>query len=159
MSLADTRAAIVARLAAVPGIGVVHAYERFAADQKKFRDLYTGAPGLLQGWFVSLGGAREVSAVVGLATQVAGWRLQGFRAIDDDGASELAFAGLIEAAVAAFRADETLGGAVFDLSDATLGAGEKPTGLQLDKIEPVMFCGVLCHGARLSLTTSQQIRY
>ena len=87
MSLADTRAAIVARLAAVPGIGVVHAYERFAADQKKFRDLYTGAPGLLQGWFVCLGGAREVSAVVGLATQVAGWRLQGFRAIDDDGAS------------------------------------------------------------------------
>lgn len=158
MSDALVRAAVVAKLATVPGIGVVHDRERFAADQKKLRDLYTLDDKLL-GWFVSRNARREVSAFVGRNTIVSHWRIQGFKAMDDANSSETALAALIDAACDAFRADETLGGAVFEISDATLDDTSKPVGLQLEKTEPVMFCGVLCHGARLSLTTSHQISY
>ncbi len=157
--LANVRAAIVARLNTVAGIGRVHDYERFAADQKRFRDLYTTDDGLLLGWYVSLQSSREVGAVVGaVSTQTCSWRIVGFMALDDGAASEKQICALIETAQEVFRAEPTLGGVVWETSDAGQGEG-KPTGLQVEKIEPVMFAGMLCHNAHLSLVTTQQILY
>ena len=54
---------------------------------------------------------------------------------------------LIEAVRVAFRHDETLGGVV----ETTMSDGR--AGPQLDDSGPAMFAGVLCHHARLTLST------
>lgn len=148
--LATIRAAIVATLQSVPDVGRVYDRERFAKNEKEFRDLYK-AGDLLLGWHVRRRATRESSDALGRWTVTHEWQVRGFRALDDAGASELAFDGLIEATRDAFRADESLGGVV---DTTVLGDGpDDPAGLQLLESGPVMFCGVLCHGARLALFT------
>lgn len=159
MSLSAIRAAIVAKLAAVPDIGRVHNYERFAAHEKQFRELYATAEGRILGWHVRRVATREVSGAVGISMQVVTWRLTGVMALADAGASELAFDDRVEAVRDAFRADETLGGVVADICDLTAGEGEKEHGIQVERSEPVMFAGVLCHRVQLALTTSNPLQF
>lgn len=142
------RAAIVANMQTVPDLGQVHAYERFAKQDAAFRDLYKSGDRIL-GWNVRRVSTRETSAVMGRYHGQIGWRIRGFMSIDDAAASEQAFDSLIDALRDAFRADETLGGAV----ESTLNPSNDEVGLQLDDSGPVMFAGVLCHGCTLSLTT------
>ena len=63
--LAQHRAAIVALLASVPDIGIVHDRERYAANEAAFRDLYlyrSGTPeAQLRGWWVRRVGLLLVS--------------------------------------------------------------------------------------------------
>lgn len=150
MSLETVRAAIVERLAAVPGIGRVHEYERFAASETAFRTLYsyTGAdhkPRLL-GWHVRRAANAERRDDY-VHDEVITWRIRGFMALEDESASEIAFDALIEAVRAAFRADHNLAGACASTDYNDLA------GLQLDESGPVMFAGVLCHGVTLTLYT------
>lgn len=151
MSLDAVRAAIVARLAAVPGVGPVHEYQRFAANEAAFRRLYvhrdpaTGGE-RMQGWDVHRQAVLERRDDF-VHEEVTTWRLRGFMAIDDADASEHLFDALVEAVRAAFRVDHNLGGAVASTDH------QEFTGLQLDDSGPVMFAGVLCHGATLTLYT------
>lgn len=156
--LATVRAAIVAKLAAVAGIGIVQDYERFAANEKAFRELYQSGERIL-GWHVRRVAVREVCAVIGVGMEVASWRITGLHALNDAAASEKLLDDLVEDARAAFRSDETLGGTVSDLSDLTAGDGAKEFGLQQRASEPVMFAGVLCHRVILALTTSRALRF
>lgn len=142
------RAAIVATMQTVTGLGQVHAYERFAKQDAAFRDLYKSGDRIL-GWHVRRVSTRETSAVMGRYHGQIGWRIRGFMSIDDAAASEQAFDALIETLRDAVRADESLGGVV----DSTLDPDSGQVGLQLDDSGPVMFAGVLCHGCTLSLTT------
>lgn len=156
--LAAIRAALVAALAAVPGIGVVHDHERYAPDNSRLAALYvpTGEQ-QLRGWFVRRVRSRE--------TQVSGrhaithtWQIRGFMALGDSdtpgAASELAFDGLIEAVRDRLR-DHA------DLGPASLwpdGHDEAPEiGPQLIDSGPVLFAGVLCHACRLHLTTTHYL--
>lgn len=148
--LATIRAAIVAALGSVPNVGLVHSYERFAQHEKAFRDLYQSG-GQLLGWNVRRRATRESSDALGRWTVTHEWRISGFMALNDAAATELEFDDLIEAARDVFRADETLGGVV---ATTVIGDGpDDPAGLQLLESGPVMFCGVLCHSARLALFT------
>ena len=151
------RSAIVAALQAVPDLGVVHAYERFASHEKAFRDLYVQG-GKLLGWHVRRVATRETGSAVGLNQSVTQWRIGGLMALDDAGASELAMEHLVEAIRDRFRADETLGGVV--LSTGDLAQGESgPVGIQVEESGSAMFCGVLCHAVRLGLVTTSVIRF
>lgn len=147
---ATIRTAIVAMLAAIPAMGPVHSYQRYAKAEKDFRALYA-AGGPLLGWSVSRKGLWQSSPVLGRWTITQEWEVRGVMALNDAEASELAFDSLIDLAQEAFRADETVLGTV---STTVLGeADDDHAGLQLEESGPVMFCGVLCHGARLSLFT------
>lgn len=155
MSVADIRTAIVAKLEGIADIGVVQAYERYAADLAKLKTLYYSAThNAVRGWFVRRIQTAESGNVLSNTVERIRWRLVGVMALDDAAGSELVFDGLIEAIRDAFAADETLGGAVDQCADPDDGSGE--SGIQLDDAGPAMFAGVLCHMCRLRLTT---IRY
>lgn len=147
---AATRAAIVAALQAVPGIGAVHPFERYAATQSTLRNHYvvqTDAGEQLRGWYVRRLGFRVERNGAARPRVFTTWQMRGFMALADEAESELSFDALIDAVRAAFESDPTLGGAV----QSTLFEGAM--GAQLAASGPVMFAGVLCHAADLSLTT------
>lgn len=145
-----TRAAIVAVMRAVPEIGVVHPYERYAAEKTALRALYvvhTAAGDQLRGWYVRRLAARTTRNGTGRAVVQTSWHIRGFMALADAEQSEIVFDGLIDAVRRAIYDNPTLDGAVM----STLF--EKEAGAQLQASGPVMFAGVLCHSADLVLTT------
>ena len=119
------RTALAALLASVPDAGVVHSFEPYAKTQSEFAAAYV--------WTTFTLNAHT-------------WRITGYMALDDGGATELVFDELVEAIRLAYRLDPTLGGAA-QLSPAD-GAG-----IDVTDSKPVVFCGVLCHSATLQLTT------
>lgn len=157
MNVATIRTAIVATLSAVPDIGVVHAYERYASNLDQLKALYWSAPhNAVRGWYVRRPATSDTGLIHEGSVELIRWRIVGVMSLADAAQSELAFDGLIEAIRAAFRADETLGGVVDQCSVPQPGGGTGEAGIQLDDCGPAMFAGVLCHVARLALPT---IRY
>lgn len=147
-TLAEIRGAIKTRLQGVAAVGKVNDYERFAARDKEFQDLYKdAASGQIRGWNLHRQAKIETSGAVGRNVIVNRWTLRGFMALNDAAASAITFDNLVEAVCDAFRADETLGGVV--ASTVT----ENAAGIQVEESVPVMFAGVLCHSARLTLNT------
>lgn len=149
--LANHRTGLVAMLAAVPDIGIVHDEEPFARTQTEFQAKYlwqpVSGPAQLRGWFVRRATTREQELGIGRVHQVFGWDIQGFMALDPDNDSGKTFDDLVEAIRKAYRDDPTLGGV------AEIGPLGQVTGVQVPASGPVMFTGVLCHAARLQLQT------
>lgn len=157
MSLAQVRTAIVTRLAAVPDIGAVHAYERYAKDLAQLRKLYhSPSHGDVRGAWVRRVSTAETGNVFERTVEHVRWRLFLVRSLDDAGQSELGFEAVIEAVRGAFRPDDALGGLVDQCSVPAGGTSSGEAGIQVEDSGPAMFTGVLCHCARLSLNT---IRY
>jgi len=155
MSLATHRAALVALIQAVPNIGRVHAYQRYAREDSAFRAHYlhtlSGGAKQLRGWQISHVGVSETYVGVGRTLNEHNWVIRGYLALDDAAATELTFDDLVEAMRAAYRANPTLGG---------LATGEpigNEDGIQKRDAGPVMFCGVLCHSALLTLQTREYV--
>lgn len=152
MSLATIRTALCGLLAAVPNIGHVHAYERYAREEAAFRDLYVyqpaGEPKQVRGWHVRRVATREWTLGVGRTVRQHTWRVRGYMALADGQASELIFDSLVEALCDQVRADPTLGG-LCQQNPADGG----DDGLQVVDSSPALFCGVLCHTATLELST------
>ena len=146
MSLDDIRGAIVARLAGIQGIGIVHPFQCHAVAQSDFRRFYE-TDGKVLGWFVHRVSTAEREDTNTWNKVTHRWRIEGVMSLDDEAESEVAFDRLIEAVRDAFRHDETLGGVV----ETTMSDGR--AGPQLDDSGPAMFAGVLCHHARLTLST------
>lgn len=144
--LPTIRAAIVAKLSGIPDIGVVHEYERFARAEKDFRDLYADGD-RIRGWHIRRVATMEKSPAVGRWYTTHEWEIRGFIGLDDAGRSEIVFDGLIEAIRDAVRQDESLG------IDGCITVDTDTAGIQLVDSGPVMFGGVLCHSARLTLRT------
>lgn len=151
MSDIDTiRTAIAATMRAVSGVGLVHDRERYAHAQADLKRLYVQGE-TLHGWYVRRVSTQETTGAIGRSEVIHRWRLRGFLGFDDAAGSELAFDREIEALRDAFRADETLGGAVITtVADEGDGA---IAGLQVEDSGPVMFAGILCHAATLGLYT------
>jgi len=146
VSLATIRAAIVAKLNTVSGIGVVHDYERYASQAADFRTLYlTG--GQILGWHVRRVSVSSKFIAYGEWEETNSWEIRGYAGLNDADASEIAMDNLVEAIRAAFRADDDLGGVVDSCTTPDAA------GIQLTSSVPVMFAGVLCHGVLLSLRT------
>lgn len=152
--IATIRAAIVATLTAIPDIGVVHSHERYAKAEKDFRELYLAGERIL-GWNVRRTATRERVTDrddPDVRMEEHTWTLRGYMSLADAEASELAFDALIESVRAAFRADDTLGGTVYTC------VTDEAAGIQVVDSGPVMLSGVLCHSARLTLTTVSYIQ-
>jgi hypothetical protein len=147
----SARAAVFATLAAVPDIGIVYQYERFATAIDRLRAFYySPTHAQLRGWFIRRVQIADVSVVKPRRTVMERFQLRGFMALDDDAGSELLMQALVDAIRDTFRADPTLGGTISKQGALSPGAEQ---GVRLDDFGPVMFGGVLCHGVRLSLTT------
>lgn len=144
------RAGLVSLLRRVPGIGVVHEYERFSKDEKKFQALYV-RDGQLLGWHLRRGTVKESyfdSQVVRVRTR---WHIRGLAAMVDAKESELAFDDLVDQVRRIFRRfpelkNEEGKGYARTLTDEGAGAA-------VDESGPVMFAGALCHAVKLSLVT------
>lgn len=145
MSLETVRAAIVATLEGL-NIGPVHRYERYAATHSGLLALYT-ADGVLGGWYVRRVRTVETSPALGRYVEQIEWEIRGYMGLQDAAGTELLFDGEIEDIRDAFRADETLGGAV-----ATT-VSEAGAGIQVEDSGPVLSAGVLAHACRLRLIT------
>jgi hypothetical protein len=152
MSLETIRDAILTCHKSVASIGVVHAYERALTLENQLKALYvTEIDGeqTLRGWWWRREAVEERQINNLRHLVVTQWRCRGYVAINDAMASELVFDGLIEAMRTQFRSDQ---GLLSTTLQSPMG-DESPNGLQLLDAGPLMFCGVLCHSARLSLTT------
>lgn len=153
--LAQIRTAMVATVAAVPGAGVVHAYERYIRGDDKFKQLYLYTPpgGVqqLRGWWLRRVRTAESSPNVSPETRnVHTWHLRAFMALNDEAASELVFEEMVEAVRDALRADPTFGGVA---DQGPLNDGDNTDGAQVVDVGPVTFCGALCHSALLEMKT------
>jgi hypothetical protein len=147
MSVAALRTAIVARAAAVAGMGPVHDRERFIRDQAALKALYVSTfdeGERLQGWFVSWRAMRPTLPDERQDT----WVLVGYRAVDDASDSETEFATLADSVIQSFRDYDPLG----IPGVATLGDGL--AGPSLKGMDHVMFCAVLCHRIEIELITA-----
>lgn len=144
------REAIAAALESIPGIGRVHRYEPYAANDKTFRDLYL-TNGKLLGWHIRRLAFRQSQPIVGRWDVTAGWEVRGFMALGDSGESELIFDELLDLIGLRIRGDSALAPAVAALVSAD--GQEFGQGIALQESGPVMFAGVLCHSARLQLFT------
>jgi len=154
MSTTAIRTAIANRLLTVPGLGVLHRYERYAATEKALATLFMwqpptpGAAKELRGWFIRRVGRRVTEDTHTSDLVATDWQIRGFMALRDGVASELEMDGVTDAIIAAVKRDLSLGG----LLDATPPA-PRQVGAQLIESGPYMFGGVLCHGVRLDWTT------
>jgi hypothetical protein len=146
------RQAITDTLASVADIGVVHAYERYAADHARLKTLYYSTPhGAIRGWFIRRVATREVGILVPRYIEEMDWQLRGYIALDDAGESELVADALVEAVRNKFRTNPRLSDTV--QMQGPIGSRNK-RGPQLVDFGPASFAGVLCHAVRFDMTTS-----
>ncbi len=151
-TLDEIRAAIKAKIMAATALPAanVHDYERFTAEQARFRELYLYgvAPNQrIHGYHIRRIGTAERHLAVGRYVVDHSWQLRGFLGIEDADATEKAFDAEIETIRTAIRDDDTLGNLI-----ATC-INDSQAGVQVIDSGPVMFAGVLCHAARLALMT------
>jgi hypothetical protein len=127
------------KLTAVPGIGVVHDYERWAADWATLVNLYV-SNAKLNGWHVTRKVTSEDWSALPVVERYHTFEISGIYALKDADASEKTFQSLVEAVMSALRHDYTLGG-------NCLKAGPQ----KLATVETRMFGSVLCHVAVIEL--------
>lgn len=147
MSSEIIRAAIVATLQAVPGIGLVHAREKYSKTVKKLTEFYL-LNGKVAGGFIRRVSTRKESPDTGYTFVVfTTWEIHYFCSFIEDEDSEISFDSLLDAVDVAFQHDQTLNGTV----DATVT--DEQAGIRLMTSQPAMFAGVLVHYAKLRLVT------
>jgi hypothetical protein len=144
------RAALAALLATVPGIGRLHNYERFAAKPQDFQALYLQGRDI-RGFYIRRQSYRELTYSSTRNKVRTRWSIRGFASLVDAEATELAFDALLDGMAAKLRANPVLRDNLFTPLCHTVT--DDGAGLQLEESGPVMFAGVLCHGATFSLST------
>ena len=146
--LSDVRTAITDALNAAD-VGVFYPKERFSKNQGNLKAFYGVANSdEISGGYIRLK-RRKRSNLYGPRTQTSyTFDVVFFASFVDESDSQSQFEDAIEALDEAFSNDPLLGELADDLDE-----GEQ-TGLILDDQTPVMFCGVLCHQARMRLTVN-----
>lgn len=140
-TVADIRNAIVAKLTAITGIGQVHSYERYATQQSKLKELFE-TNGRILGWVVRRSGFKKTAIADAIFTVRSQWQVRGYMSLDDAAQTEILFDALADLVQATLANDPTFGIASW-VPEYELKA----------ELEPVMFFGVLCHGATISFDT------
>ena len=148
MALKDIRDKIVAILAAVDGVGVVHEYERWAGDWKKFLDLFKDADGKINGWIVTRRATPATRDTEPYIDRRHTMVMKGIYGLNDDAASELTFQAVVENIQNAFDGEFLLGG--FAVNSGPV---------QVKAVEARLFGGVLCHYAELEYEVWEKATY
>lgn len=140
------RTKIKAVIESVPNMGIVHTYERWAADWVKFIALFKAPTGEILGWEISKGAAPGTYLNTVEEEVSHKYLIRGYMGLQDAAETELLFNEKIEAMRDAFRSDMTLG-----------GLNELPKGFDCRLIEPRSFGSVLCHYAEIIIEI-QEVR-
>lgn len=152
-SLAQIREAIRVRVAGIASIGKVNDYERYTQQMSELKTLYVaniGGSDQLRGWHIRRVSKSETYIDLERWVVINRWVIRGFMALDDQAASEKTFDNLVEAVCDVFDTTPTL---IADPNYAEVILDEEQAGVQVPESGPVMFAGVLCHAARLTLAT------
>jgi hypothetical protein len=147
MSLANIISATATILGTVTGIGTVHAYERWAADEKTFKDLFV-LEGKVNGWAITREGTTVVDHVGGASMDTHDIVIRGYYSLDDSANTEKTFQDLIEAIRSKFNPNRRL------TVSGTVNAHTSER-IQVRPIQHRMFGGVLCHYCELVLRASE----
>jgi len=150
MSLADIREQITEILSSVNGVDVVHQYQRWSSDWKKFLDLFRDANGTINGWIITRNATPEKWLTNVKYLRVYEFTINGIYGLKDDIETELAFQALIEDICDAFRGNDTLNDTCETIAPE-LGSLAGHAGIQVAAVENRMFGGVLCHFCDLKL--------
>lgn len=147
MSLEAVREQIRTILTGVSGIGVVHDYERWAAEWPAYLELFsiedeTGTR--INGWDITRRKTPAVTASVTHDSRSHTFLIRGMYGLEDSQASELVFQQLIEDICAAFRAKYQL--------EST---AENTEPVQVDLVENRVFGNMLCHYCELTFTVDE----
>jgi hypothetical protein len=145
MSESAVRQKVFEIISAVPNVGKVYNYERWAVDWNKFINLFKDtASSRILGWEICRGGMQSQKIDVIEESRTHGFKAKGYMAVNDAQASDIEFNAIIEAICNAFKGNHTLGGTCLD-------AG--PVAVPI--IEPRMFGSVLCHYAELNIPVNE----
>lgn len=148
--LAAIREQIKVILQGVPGIGVVHDYERWIPDWMKLLELYKDADGRINGCAFAREKREKRQATMGETEKahiIVFHRVMGLR---DSNATGIIFDDHLEVLADAFDDYETLNG-VCRTINPDWGPMEGVVGLQIDAIAIREFGKVLCHYAECRL--------
>lgn len=144
---------IVTKLSAVNGVGVVHDYERQAADLGKFIALFKDpATEQIRGWEITRRAVPEHRA--GAIFRHHQFVLRGYLGLQDAKATSKAFQVVADNVCAAFRNAEPPEGSTWLYRN-----GDEParTPAQVEKIDDRMFGSVLCHCVEIALNVTERI--
>ncbi|MAD76690.1 MAG: hypothetical protein CML20_18195 [Rheinheimera sp.] len=144
--LEQLRAAIVAVLNGA-NIGTFYPKERFSKNMNTLKDMYGQGEGIAGG-YIRLKRRKRQNPYATRTTKTYTFDVVFLQSFVDEDSSQVAFEDAIDALDDAFAVDPLLSDLVDDLDDGD------DTGLILDDQTPVMFCGVLCHQARMHLTVN-----
>ena len=142
---------IKAILTAVPGVGMVHDYERQCADMARFIEFFQDpSTKKILGWEITRRAATEHQAGVYLRHhQIV---LKGYMGLQDATGSSKVFQALCEEVCAAFRTAPDGAGWEYRNGDE---ADRSPA--QIESINDRMFGAVLCHAAEIALSVTERI--
>ena len=136
---------IVARLATVTNVGIVHRLQRnFTSDEDFKANMLDRAQGCIAGWYVSRESFSDTPSSNIENTRVSQWVLRGFRSVKDNDESEITFQQVIDDICAEFRPQSSLGGSV-----------ELTKPLQARVIGYSTVHGVFCHLAELTMAVQE----
>ena len=150
MSLANIIDATKAILGAVSGVGPnVHAYERWADDDTRFRALFVDAatsPPRVLGWTITRESTRALDRGPRNSEDHHTIVIRAYMSLQDEAGSERTFQELLESVRAAFLANRRLDGAALH---------SRP--IEARVVEHKNFAGVLCHYAELVLVAEEKV--
>ena len=150
MALSDIREQIKVILQGVPGIGVVHDYERLAIDMGKLINFFKDTDGRINGCMFVREKAPTRQQTMGEQEKAHIFVIRRFMGLRDADATGIIFDDHLEDLTAAFEGHETLNDTCLTINP-DWGPMESAVGLQLDTIEPRVFGNVLCHYAECRL--------
>lgn len=150
MTLDAIREQVKTIMAAVDGIGVVHGYQRWAADWAAFLNLFKTPEGKINGWMITRESTPEQLLDPAEYERVYGLKIIGIYGLNDSDGSELVFQSLVESICDAFRSDYNLNGTC-ETTSPDFGPMAGVSGIQVQTVENRVFGNVLCHYCELGL--------
>jgi hypothetical protein len=141
---------IKTKLTGIPGVGMVHDYERWTADWAKFLAFFTDSTGKILGWEITRAAASEHQA--GAFFRHHQFKLNGYMGLNDAKATSKAFQALCDEVCAAFRSVDTSTPWGYSNGDSPANSAA-----QIESINDRMFGNVLCHCAEISLSVTERI--
>lgn len=150
MSRASITAALAAIIEEVPGIGMVHARDRYSPDWTKFLENFKSAEGKINGCLITRKTTVKQRRTIGEVERGHILVIRMIYGLQDAANSAEAFQLLVDAVEAAVDADETLAGTC-ETTNPDWGPMAEAVGLQIDTIDIRIFGSVLCHYAECRL--------
>jgi len=144
---------IKTKLTAVSGIGLVHDYERWAAEWSKFIEFFRDPTGKINGSEITRVAVPE--RFEGVFFRHHHFRVKSYRGVNDAQATGKAFQVMADDVCDAFRvAEPGTAGVTWRYGD---GANPDNSPAQIVLIDDRMFGSVLCHCSEIALVVTERI--